>query len=166
MRPTACQAAVATNQPNQAGTRPQKRTTPFAGAAASLETNETNNGQDKIRTCVACATILQTAPFNHSGTCPDFMNAAKKAGRFLSSRRQDLNPRPAVYKTAALPLSYIGANLFWRVRMRKRSRTTKRSIRRETATVKAKNARFINPIFPASVLYGWRARTCRQDQRA
>lgn len=28
------------------------------------------------------------------------------------SQRWDLNPRPAVYKTAALPLSYVGTKLY------------------------------------------------------
>jgi hypothetical protein len=39
-------------------------------------------------------TDLQSVPFGHSGTSPDF------------SWRRELNPRPEVYKTPALPLSY------------------------------------------------------------
>ena len=40
---------------------------------------------------------LQSAPFSHSGTPPYVC---------LWSWRWDSNPQPAVYKTAALPLSY------------------------------------------------------------
>ncbi len=43
-------------------------------------------------------TDLQSVPFGHSGNSP---RDSKKR-----SWRRDLNPRPAVYKTAALPLSY------------------------------------------------------------
>ena len=62
---------------------------------------------------------LQSAPFVHSGTSPrcqhgstDFRkHPVDSADRPLPpalpwSWRRDLNPRPAVYKTAALPLSY------------------------------------------------------------
>ncbi len=45
---------------------------------------------------------LQSDAFNHSATCASCLGLSSK------SRRQDLNPRPAVYKTAALPLSYTG----------------------------------------------------------
>src|SRR5947208_15315597 len=56
------------------------------------------NGPGWIRTNVASASVLQTDPFSHSGTDP-FP---------ISSRREESNPQPTVYKTAALPLSYAG----------------------------------------------------------
>lgn len=49
-------------------------------------------------------TDLQSVSFNHSDTCPYFVVWPD----CLRSRRQDSNLRPAVYKTAALPLSYTG----------------------------------------------------------
>ena len=53
-------------------------------------------GQRRIRTSVGRSpTGLQPVPIDRSGICP-------------WSRRRDSNPRPAVYKTAALPLSYVG----------------------------------------------------------
>gem|GEM_PF-2285738 len=57
---------------------------------------------------------LQSIPINHSGTDPyDFSTApsppgSAPRGNFHWSRWRDSNPRPAVYKTAALSLSYIG----------------------------------------------------------
>jgi hypothetical protein len=56
------------------------------------------SGRSRIRTCVASATILQTVPFSHSGIRP----------RSHWSRREESNPQPTVYKTVALPLSYVG----------------------------------------------------------
>ena len=58
------------------------------------------NGRSRIRTCVASATILQTVPFSHSGIRP--------CCRSHWSRREESNPQPTVYKTVALPLSYVG----------------------------------------------------------
>src|SRR3990170_2988079 len=52
---------------------------------------------------------LQSAPFGHLGTSPRYR--AIQGHELLSawkiwSWREDLNPRPADYKSAALPLSY------------------------------------------------------------
>ena len=51
----------------------------------------------------ASPTDLQSAPFSHLGTSPRYA--------FKWSRRWDLNPQPADYKSAALPLSYAGTFL-------------------------------------------------------
>ena len=61
-------------------------------------------------------TDLQSVPFGRLGTCPHYSAVTLivhrrhwLAGKGESrSRRRDLNPQPAVYKTAALPLSYVG----------------------------------------------------------
>lgn len=63
-------------------------------------------GQGGIRTPVALAPGLQPGPFNHSGTYPKFTTLFRQKRAW--SRRWDSNPQPAVYKTAALPLSYAG----------------------------------------------------------
>ena len=47
------------------------------------------------------AADLQSAPFGHSGTYPQFP-AANRSERW--SWRWDLNPQPADYKSAALPI--------------------------------------------------------------
>ena len=49
---------------------------------------------------------LQSAPFDRSGTSPNIMN------RLFWSWRWDLNPQPADYKSAALPLSYASKATF------------------------------------------------------
>ena len=49
-------------------------------------------------------TDLQSAPFGHSGTSPEITS--------MWSWRWDLNPQPADYKSAALPLSYASIFLF------------------------------------------------------
>ena len=51
-------------------------------------------------------TDLQSVPFDRSGIHPFF-----ECTNLCQSREQDLNPRPAVYKTAALPLSYPGIDV-------------------------------------------------------
>ena len=74
------------------------------------------NGRYRIRTCVTEVTDLQSVPFNHSGNLPDlsfFVAISAKTPtvtcrRSYRSQRRDLNPRPADYKSAALPLSYAG----------------------------------------------------------
>src|SRR5438876_7375876 len=57
--------------------------------------------RSRIRTCVASATILQTVPFSHSGIRP-------RCGRITLEPTRGLEPQPMVYKTIALPLSYVG----------------------------------------------------------
>ena len=47
------------------------------------------------------ATDLQSAPFGHSGTLPYLINAVR--AEVFWSWLTDLNPRPADYKSAALP---------------------------------------------------------------
>ena len=46
-------------------------------------------------------TDLQSVPFDRFGTPPTHVR--KSVATSSKSRRRDLNPRPAVYKTAALP---------------------------------------------------------------
>ncbi len=50
----------------------------------------------------ASPTDLQSVPFDHSGTPPNKQLVVKK--EFLWSWRWDLNPQPADYKSAALPI--------------------------------------------------------------
>ncbi len=50
------------------------------------------------------ATDLQSVPFDHSGTPP--RKLAFQTGSPPASWRRESNPRPADYKSAALPLSY------------------------------------------------------------
>ena len=69
----------------------------YTSEYTQYEVSSTHCGQRRIRTSVGRSpTGLQPVPIGHSGICP-------------WSRRGDSNPRPAVYKTAALPLSYVGA---------------------------------------------------------
>ena len=49
------------------------------------------------------ATDLQSAPFGHSGILPYIKAIAIRQIAFLWSWWTDLNPRPADYKSAALP---------------------------------------------------------------
>jgi hypothetical protein len=80
----------------------------------------TFTAQGRIRTAVGgYPADLQSAAINHSATCAYRMlrehtsthrtsTAFAETLAISASRRQDSNPRPAVYKTAALPLSYSG----------------------------------------------------------
>ena len=82
------------------------------------------NGRYRIRTCVTEVTDLQSVPFNHSGNLPstvpknstrlpggtqttDFGRVCQPKSRqeclLFKSQRRDSNPRPADYKSAALP---------------------------------------------------------------
>ena len=54
-----------------------------------------SGGGGWIRTTEACASDLQSDPFGHSGTPPNFL--------LEWSWREESNPRPADYKSAALP---------------------------------------------------------------
>ena len=60
-------------------------------------------GEDGFEPSKQNATDLQSAPFGHSGTPPYFILVATLAGPFQWSWWTDLNPRPADYKSAALP---------------------------------------------------------------
>ncbi len=76
------------------------------------------NGRCRIRTCETEVTDLQSVPFNHSGNLPE-TTPKSSTGTLLSaklrsclqpmvakqtrSQRRDSNPRPADYKSAALP---------------------------------------------------------------
>jgi hypothetical protein len=56
---------------------------------------------------------LQSAPVDRLGTCPYLPKAnsiwlVAHGEILLQSRERDSNPRPEVYKTTALPLSYPG----------------------------------------------------------
>ncbi len=56
-----------------------------------------SRGDRRIRTSEVETTDLQSVPFGHSGISP----SQKK------SRRRDSNPRPADYKSAALPAELL-----------------------------------------------------------
>lgn len=83
-------------------------------ATSEPRSGESSGGEGRIRTFEAArATDLQSAAFDRFATSPTFccMECAafdtyrgRKSERW--SWRRDLNPRPADYKSAALPLSY------------------------------------------------------------
>ena len=58
-------------------------------------------GRDGFEPSKSVTADLQSAPFGHSGTYPDAQGRALK-GKW--SRQWDLNPQPADYKSAALPI--------------------------------------------------------------
>ena len=74
----------------------------------------TTNGRCRIRTYVGVShRIYSPTPLATRATfrCIDYFGCCPWSNRpFLTpkSRREDLNPRPADYKSAALPLSYTG----------------------------------------------------------
>jgi hypothetical protein len=57
----------------------------------------------------ASPTDLQSVPFDHSGTPPRFQQPTEQHPETLEiwSQRQELNPRPADYKSAALPTELL-----------------------------------------------------------
>ena len=59
-------------------------------------------GEDGFEPSKLKATDLQSAPFGHSGILP-LKNPPTVAGRIVWSWWTDSNPRPADYKSAALP---------------------------------------------------------------
>ncbi len=61
-------------------------------------------GREGFEPSKVTPTDLQSAPFGRLGISPIISIACK-------SWRRDLNPRPADYKSAALPLSYTSTTL-------------------------------------------------------
>src|SRR5690554_433379 len=62
-----------------------------------------SGGGGRIRTCEALASDLQSDPFGHSGTPPEQIRSREPAKTLNWSWRTESNPRPADYKSAALP---------------------------------------------------------------
>ena len=81
---------------------------PTVGIASTNESLMKGNRRPTVYRSTFCRLVLEpTAPMNIGPTYCLFQHILP----ILMSRRGGLNSRPTVYKTVALPLSYIGLDV-------------------------------------------------------